>query len=148
MPPQNRSPSRKRPRRNSRKQGGHLKRQKMLEGVAKERVESLFGQANAIHGTNPELANRYVLLSRKIAMAAKIQIPTKLKRTVCRQCKGLLVPGTNMRYRLNRKLHYGTFLTVTCLSCGHITRYIVKGRARSKKIDMVKSAAPAKRGRR
>ena len=116
--------------RRSRPNKAYMKRQQLMQRAAQERVEDLFRRAQVIHSSDPELANRYVTLARKIAMGTKISIPRKMKRKICHGCKELLVPGVNMRSRLHSKRHYGLYRSVTCLSCGHITRYILAGRAK------------------
>ena len=118
--------------RRSRPNKAYVKRQQLMQSAAQERVEDLFQRAQTTHASDPELANRYVDLARKIAMGTKITIPRKLKRSVCHGCKKLLVPGVNMRSRLHSKRHYGLYRSMTCLSCGHITRYILAGRAKRK----------------
>ena len=120
------------------KRKSYKKRQNKMESVALERIEFLFNRAFEIHSTNPELANRYVDHARKIAMAVRIRVPPIYKRYVCHGYKKLLVPGTTMRFRINNKPNYGTYLSVTCLQCENITRYILKGPARRKKDDSVK----------
>jgi ribonuclease P protein subunit RPR2 len=101
-----------------------------MQELALERIEFLATQAFAQAPTNLELANRYIHHARRLAMGAKVPIPKHLKRHICHACKKILVPGQTMRFRLHRRLNYGSFLSVTCLQCGHITRYIIKGRAR------------------
>ena len=139
--PSQRSPQPRKPRnprnnrnfrrsRRSRPNKAYMKRQQIMQKAAHERVADLFHQAHTIHSSDPELANRYVTLARKIAMGTKITIPRKLKRSVCHGCKNLLVTGATMRSRLHSRRHYGLYRSVTCLSCGHITRYILVGRAK------------------
>ncbi len=111
----------------------YKKRHLLMQKLARGRIEVLMDMAKKKHSEDPELANRYVNITRNIAMGTKVKIPPYLKRSICHNCKELLVPGRNMRFRINKKKNYGSFLSVTCLSCGHITRYIVKGRARREK---------------
>ncbi len=115
-------------RNNSRKR--YKKRHLLMQKLARGRIEELIEFAKQTHSEDPKLANRYVTIARNIAMGTKVAIPAYLKRNICHNCKELLVPGRNMRFRINNKKHYGTYVSVTCLSCNHITRYIVKGRAR------------------
>ena len=123
----------------------YKKRHLLMQKLARGRIEELMEFAKQTHSEDPKLANRYVTLARNIAMGTKVAIPTYLKRNICHNCKELLVPGRNMRFRINNKKHYGTYVSVTCLSCGHITRYIIKGRARREKevnIDEQSKNAP------
>ena len=127
--------------RGNRKKGPHKnkvrksfqKRHLLMQKLARGRVEELMEFAKQTHSEDPKLANRYVTLARNIAMGTKVAIPAYLKRNICHKCKELLIPGRNMRFRINNKKHYGTYVSVTCLSCGQISRYIVKGRARREK---------------
>ena len=48
--------------------------------IAKERIEILFEQIEE----TPKLANRYIQLALRIAMKARIPIPTKFKRKLCK----------------------------------------------------------------
>ncbi|QEE17368.1 ribonuclease P protein component 4 [Promethearchaeum syntrophicum] len=127
--------------RGNRKKGPHRnkirksfqKRHLLMQKLARGRIEELLELAKKTHAEDPKLANRYVTLARNIAMGTKVAIPAILKRYICHNCKQLLVPGRNMRFRINNKVHYGTYVSVTCLTCGQISRYIVKGRARRDK---------------
>jgi ribonuclease P protein subunit RPR2 len=48
---------------------------------------------------------------------AKTEFP-ELKRTFCKSCGSLLVPGNNSRVRLK-----GNTIIISCLDCGNIKRY-------------------------
>ena len=48
--------------------------------IAKERINTLFKEAEDIFNKNQKLANRYVNLARKISMTSKVRIPSNLKR--------------------------------------------------------------------
>ena len=115
----------------------YKKRHLLMQKLARGRIEELMEFAKKTHSEDPKLANRYVTLARNIAMGTKVAIPAYLKRYICHNCKELLVPGRNMRFRINNKKHYGTYVSVTCLSCGQISRYIVKGRARREKEENI-----------
>ena len=92
--------------------------------IAKQRMQTLFNQAEKVFGTNPKLASRYIEVARKIGMAAKVRLPTEYKRRICRSCNALLVPGNNCRVRVKQKRE--PHLTVTCLACGHQTRILLR----------------------
>ena len=92
--------------------------------IAKQRMQILFQQAEEVFRTNPQLASRYVEVARKIAMSAKIRLPTKCKRRICRNCNALLVPGNNCRVRVKQRRE--PHLVVTCLACGHQTRILLR----------------------
>jgi ribonuclease P protein subunit RPR2 len=63
-------------------------------------------------------ARRYLKLARKIGMRYTVRIPVHLKRMTCKNCMGPLLPGLTSRSRIRsgRKI-------VTCLECGHVSRY-------------------------
>jgi RNase P subunit RPR2 len=100
-----------------------------MQEIALERISFLFGQAQLVFSANPPLAHRYIHIARRLAMATRLHIPPGLKRYVCHGCKHFLVPGANMRVRTHHRKHYGSYVAVTCLDCGHITRYLFRGPA-------------------
>ena len=53
-----------------------------LQQIAAERIEILFREAKL----NPEYANRYVFLARKIAMKLNVKIPKGYKMRYCHKC--------------------------------------------------------------
>jgi ribonuclease P protein subunit RPR2 len=101
-----------------------LKMNTNTKQIAKQRIQTLFHQAEEARKGNPQLASRYVELARKIAMAAKIRLPPEYKRRICRNCNTLLVPGENCRVRIKQRRE--PHVAVTCLACGHQTRVLLK----------------------
>lgn len=92
--------------------------------IARQRIDVLFQQSVELSKSNPELAQRYVATARKIAMSARIRLPTHYKRRICKNCNALLVYGMNCRVRIKPKRE--KHVVVTCLSCGARMRYNVK----------------------
>jgi ribonuclease P protein subunit RPR2 len=88
--------------------------------IARQRIHTLFNLAKETVHDDPALAQHYVDLARKIAMAAKIRLPNEYRRQVCKRCKGFMLPGVNCRVRLkqSREPH----VLITCLKCGGQTR--------------------------
>ncbi len=85
----------------------YSKKPEKQQRLAKERIDILFEQAKKVFEKEPELADRYVELARKIAMKYKVKIPSRLKRQFCKHCYKFLIPGNNCRVRLYRgKLVY------------------------------------------
>lgn len=121
------------PRRNSshhrRRQSKRQQRHQLMQEMAKERILYLFEMADAEFSRDSDLANKYITLIRKLAMSTKISLPEEIKRRICHNCKKLLYPGQNVRYRIIHRVNYGSYLAITCLECNHITRYIFKGNA-------------------
>ena len=89
-----------------------------LTKIARERIRILFQRAEEVVSNDPELANRYVFLARRIAMRHRIRIPRDLRRRFCRYCYAYLVPGMNARARIHRGK-----VVVTCRICGRQRRY-------------------------
>ncbi|MDI9608848.1 MAG: ribonuclease P [Candidatus Verstraetearchaeota archaeon] len=95
-----------------------------VRDLARQRIERLFSLANQAVKSDPRLANRYVSIALKISMRTRVRIPRELKRTVCRKCKAFLYPGitSRVRVRTRRSPH----VSVTCLNCGTVRRYLLK----------------------
>ena len=93
--------------------------------IAQERVKTLFNLAEQAFRENPQQAQRYVELARKIAMRARIRLPRELRRRVCRRCNAYLVPGATSRTRIRQERE--PHVAVTCLRCGAVTRIPLGG---------------------
>lgn len=89
--------------------------------MARSRIEILWEEAKREAKTRPELARQYVASAERIAQKARLKLPREMVRRICRGCGGVLVPGTNARFRVrsNRARH----VSMTCTDCGHTTRY-------------------------
>ena len=92
--------------------------------IALERIHILFQLAESTFSENPQRAQRYVELARKIAQRTRTHLPPYLRRQVCRKCDAYLVPGATSRTRIRqrREPHVAT----TCLKCGNIQRHPLK----------------------
>ncbi|MBI2548573.1 ribonuclease P [Candidatus Woesearchaeota archaeon] len=96
----------------------HRKKPEGQKRVAQERIDILFLQAKEASKEDPQLAHRYVLLARTIAMKYKVSIPREWKRQFCHYCYSFLVPGKNCRVRL-----YQGKMVYYCLHCKRFMRY-------------------------
>jgi len=92
--------------------------------IAQHRIRVLFEQADTVCRTNPLLSSRYVEMARRIAMSAKVRLPTAYRRRICKKCNSLLVQGSNCRVRLRQRRE--PHVVVTCLNCGNQTRYVLR----------------------
>lgn len=101
--------------------------------IAKQRIEVLFKQAQEVGKANPKLAAQYVLSARKVAMAARICLPSTFKRRFCKNCNALLIQGSNCRVRIQQKRE--PHLVVTCLNCGYQSRMMLKKKKGTVKIE-------------
>ncbi|MFH1133945.1 MAG: ribonuclease P [Nanoarchaeota archaeon] len=85
------------------------------EEMAMTRIKELFALAQ--QAKDQALADRSVLLAKKIAMKCKVRIPLPLRRQLCKGCYGFLMPGKTSRTRLRQGI-----VTTTCLRCGRVHR--------------------------
>lgn len=81
--------------------------------LAEERVRILFNEAK----NNPNMANRYVQLARKIAMKVNLRFPRELKRKFCKHCYNYFQSG-NYRVRTRDKM-----VVYYCLNCKKYMRF-------------------------
>jgi len=86
--------------------------------IARERVKTLFEQAEEIFSEDPKLADRYVKLARKIAMKVNLRMPRGFKRRFCKHCYSYLKHGVNCRVRTQ-----GDNIVYTCLVCKNHMRF-------------------------
>jgi len=82
--------------------------------IARERVSDLFALAEkeATDG-HRDLANRYVVLARKVGMRYNVRLLPEYRELYCRGCSTFWVEGQSVRtrFRSGRRVR-------TCLSCG------------------------------
>ena len=92
--------------------------------IALERILILFENAVETLEREPELAQSYADLARRIGMRYKVRIPAKYRRMICRKCKSFILPGVNckVRTRTSREPH----IVITCLKCGSHMRIPLK----------------------
>jgi ribonuclease P protein subunit RPR2 len=84
--------------------------------IAMQRIKTLFGLAKKTAYEDQALAQRYVEIARKIAMAASVRLPKEYRLQVCRSCKSFILPGVNCRVRIKQRRE--PHLVITCLNCG------------------------------
>jgi ribonuclease P protein subunit RPR2 len=101
--------------------------------IARQRIQVLFQQAKKVYPDNPQLSSRYVETARKIAMAAKIRLPTVYRRQICKNCHMLLVQGANCRVRIKQKRE--PHVVVTCLNCGYQTRMLLRKKKEKQRLE-------------
>lgn len=89
--------------------------------LALSRIRRLFELAEDAFKKNPERADRYVNLARKISTKLKVRIPSVYKRKFCKNCNKFLKPGVNCRVRTKNGM-----LVYSCLNCKNISRFKLK----------------------
>lgn len=104
--------------------------EKMLRDLALQRIKLLYRYAlNEARKGNVEFARRYAYLIKRIAAKARVKVPKRIKRSICKNCQVPLIPGITSRVRLQSE-GKGSRVVVTCLVCGWIHRYPYKLRKR------------------
>ena len=104
--------------------------EKMMRDLALQRIKLLYKYAlNEARRDNIKLARRYIYLIKRIAAKARVKVPRRIKRSVCKNCQIPLIPGITSRVRLQSE-GKGSRIVVTCLVCGWIHRYPYKLRKR------------------
>ena len=86
--------------------------------IAKESISSLFDEAEKAFNKDKSISNRYIKKARRIAMKYNIRLAPALKRRFCKHCYSFLMPGKNLRIRLQkgRVVYY-------CLECKKFMRF-------------------------
>ena len=88
--------------------------------IARQRIQTLYRVAQETVQENPELAKRYVQLLRRIAQRTRTHLPLNIRRGICRECDTVLIQGYNSHTRLRQRRE--PHISITCQSCGNITR--------------------------
>src|SRR3972149_10245019 len=99
--------------------------------IALQRSQTLFRLAEEKIREEPQLAQRYAEIARKIAMRAKLRLPKEYRRMICRHCKGFIYPGVNCRVRVQQRRE--PHMVITCLVCGKQTRIMLRPREKVKR---------------
>jgi ribonuclease P protein subunit RPR2 len=98
--------------------------------IALQRIRTLFELAKGKIREEPELAQRYAQIARKIAMRTRVRLPTEYRRLICRHCKTFIYPGVNCRVRVQQRRE--PHMAITCLACGKTMRIPLKSREKKK----------------
>ncbi|XP_038067500.1 ribonuclease P protein subunit p21-like isoform X2 [Patiria miniata] len=92
---------------------------------ALQRINFLYQAAHCMLLQNPEntkLARFYITTMKNVAKKAVLRIHPNIKRTVCKRCDLLLVPGLTSKVRVKGKRQ--KHVVVTCLECGGVKRFL------------------------
>ncbi|WEU40801.1 MAG: ribonuclease P protein component 4 [Candidatus Odinarchaeum yellowstonii] len=92
----------------------------------------LISEAAKIYNTLPYLrGDKFTIAKNKLrvlkhlAMKTGVRLPKKYKRVICKKCGELLIPGRTARVRVKSKRQ--KHIVQTCLKCGYMRRFIIKG---------------------
>ena len=92
---------------------------------ALDRMNFLYQLAHeALKINNQPLARFYIYTLRGISKRLVIKIDPTIKRTICKNCNSLLVPGITMKVRISPRRE--THVNATCLYCGNIKRFLAR----------------------
>lgn len=96
----------------------HNKDSEKIKAIALERIKQLFAAAFE----SKDLAKRYVIMARKIAMKSNLRLPSNLKRKFCRNCNSFFnSKNSRIRTREGKLIYY-------CLECKKFTRIPIRSR--------------------
>ncbi|XP_037530794.1 ribonuclease P protein subunit p21 [Nematolebias whitei] len=88
---------------------------------AYQRLNYLHQAAHCVLAHNPsnvELARFYSFTQKTIARRLVLRQDPSVKRTICKKCCSLLIPGVTATTRQRRKNKKTRFTVLRCLSCG------------------------------
>jgi ribonuclease P protein subunit RPR2 len=97
--------------------------------IALQRVHTLFHLAKDVIHEDPELAQRYVKIARRIAMKTKLRLPKEYRSLICRHCKSFIYPGVNCRIRIQQRRE--PHMVITCMNCGKHSRLPLRKREKT-----------------
>lgn len=85
------------------------------------RLNFLYQAAHCVLAQNPEnteLARFYCFTQKTIARRLVLRQDPSVKRSLCKKCCSLLIPGVTATTRQKKKKYKARFTVTTCLSCG------------------------------
>ncbi|KAG7276110.1 hypothetical protein CRUP_026199, partial [Coryphaenoides rupestris] len=94
---------------------------------AYQRLNYLHQAAHCVlaqNASNVELARFYSFTQKTIAKRLVLRQDPSVKRTLCKKCCALLIPGVTATSRQRRKNRKTRFTVIRCLSCGQAKRFL------------------------
>lgn len=89
-----------------------------------ERMQILVKNAISCSISNPKIAQRYAILTKRLCTKYRIRMPYELRMHFCKKCKKFIVPGSTARVRIGRSNIKS--IRITCGFCNHTYRKIIK----------------------
>jgi len=115
-----------------------------IRDLARQRIRWLFKLAyEETKKKNYERARRYAELIIRIAEKGKVKVPKSIKRSICKNCKIILIPGITARVRIRSEGSKGSRVTVTCILCGWMKRYYIKADVHEEKRERANKGSKA-----
>jgi len=94
-------------------------RKRYMRRIARERVEILYDLAlEKLREGDEELSRRYVEHILNLSRKYNLRLPREMKRSICKECHTILIPGKTAQVRLKKGK-----VVVKCLRCGSYKRY-------------------------
>ncbi|XP_071005460.1 ribonuclease P protein subunit p21-like isoform X2 [Oncorhynchus clarkii lewisi] len=92
-----------------------------------QRLNFLYQAAHCVlsqTSENVELARFYCFTQKTIAKRLVLRQDPSVKRTLCKKCCSLLVPGVTATARQRRTKHRNRMTVLRCLRCGQCKRFL------------------------
>lgn len=83
-----------------------------------KRINDNMDMAKNVFSKDKTLANKYVQKARRIGMKYKVRLPREVKRSFCKHCYSLLIPGKNLRVRTREG-----YVIYYCLECKKFMKF-------------------------
>lgn len=106
---------------------GKNKRQSIHQKDVFQRLNHLYQAAHAVLTINPEdwdLSRHYTNTMRTLAKKNVLRLHPHLKRTLCKRCDLLLIPGITSKVRTHGKKD--NHIVIECLHCEALKRFVCK----------------------
>ncbi len=81
-------------------------------------MQHYFLASKRLFSDSEQLSHRLMAITVGFSRRYRVPLTSEMKRSVCRRCHILLVPGKNCRVRIR----YPN-IVATCMSCGHYNKY-------------------------
>jgi len=108
--------------------------------IANERMDILFSLAKKEFSDNPDRSHRYVSYARKISKKYNTKIPSKWRRSYCKNCYKFLNPSQNSSIRL-----CDGEVNIKCYECNHRMKIPYKKEKKLKRRAKIESYIIKKR---
>ncbi|KAL2007455.1 hypothetical protein VTN00DRAFT_8893 [Thermoascus crustaceus] len=95
------------------------------------------------------LPRQYISQMRGVSLKSQLRLPVEVKRSFCKRCEVLLVPGLNCTEKIENpsrggKKPWADVLVVRCTACGTVKRFPLNAK-RSKKLAERRKEAEEKK---
>jgi ribonuclease P protein subunit RPR2 len=92
-----------------------VKKSKLVQDIAKERIMLLFNLAKEEYPNDPVLSRHYIRMMKEISRHYLVKLPKDIKNGFCKKCNSVLLQGVSASTRLVSSKRY---TATRCLNCG------------------------------